>query len=64
MKSTNQLYQNSLTKASELLADYTSKYGTIKKDRTIANIANKSHKSMPINDIIKVINKQHDNYNS
>ncbi|TGV02413.1 hypothetical protein [Flavivirga rizhaonensis] len=64
MKSSNQLYQNTLTKASELLADYTSKYGTIKKDRTIANTLNKAHKSKPINDIVIIINKQHDNYNS
>lgn len=64
MKSTNQLYQNTLTKASELLADYTVKYGTIKKNRTIANIVNKSHKSRPINDIVGVINKQYENYNS
>jgi hypothetical protein len=64
LTSTTQLYQSTLTKASELLAEYTSKYGTIKKDRTIGNIANKVHKSIPIKDIVGIIDKQHDNYKS
>lgn len=64
LKSTNQLYQNTLTKAAELLAEFTSRYGTILKDRSIANIANKLPKSMSTNDIVKTINKQHENYNS
>jgi hypothetical protein len=58
-----QLYERILKKAGQLLADYTSKFGTMKKDRTIANIANKVPKSMSIKDIVNTIDKQYDNYN-
>ena len=63
LTSSTQLYERILKKAGQLLADYTSKFGTMKKDRKIANIANKVPKSMSIKDIVNTIDKQYDNYN-
>jgi topoisomerase IA-like protein len=60
---TNDVYLTTLEEASELLAEYKSKHGDIKKDRTLENITNKvSGPIMSIEQIVDIINKQHEVY--
>ena len=63
LSSTNQVYLTTLEEAYELLAEYKSKYGDIKEDRTLENITNKvSGPIMSITDIVNIISKQYEVY--
>lgn len=57
-------YESALAKASELLEGYSSTHGSIEQDKTIEKIMNAAYKTIPIDEIVKYIDRLHDNYKS